>query len=97
MKNGGSFLDWEVDEVRFVLAVIPVFILLLPYQTIYNQVSSEWKSSGAAELVENFRFDYGYENEYDYEIFISLIFSFKPIFVVFLDQLPFVRYVVSKT
>ena len=46
MKYGGSFLDWEVDEVRFLFAVIPVFVVLLPYQTIYSQMNATFLQQG---------------------------------------------------
>lgn len=46
MKYGGSFLDWEVDETRFLFAIIPVFIVLLPYQTIYNQMNATFLQQG---------------------------------------------------
>ena len=42
------------------------------------------------DTIGNLRFDYGYENEYDYEIFISKILSYKTVFIFVLDQLPFV-------
>ena len=53
MKYGGSFLDWEVDEAKYVFAVIPVFIVLLPYMTIYNQVGV----SNAVSFQLNFLID----------------------------------------
>ena len=44
LKYGGSYLDWEVEEVRLLLRVIPVFLVLIPYWSIYSQVSPRLSS-----------------------------------------------------
>ncbi|XP_028396828.1 solute carrier family 15 member 4-like [Dendronephthya gigantea] len=57
IKFGGSFLDWEVDQVKFLFAIIPVFIVLLPYQTIDNQTNATFLQQGVRMkiTIDNFK------------------------------------------
>ena len=38
-SNGGSFPDQEVDETKSLARIIPIFIMLIFFWTVYIQVS----------------------------------------------------------
>lgn len=38
MKYGGSYLDTDVEEVKTVCKIMVIFVILIPYWTIYFQV-----------------------------------------------------------
>lgn len=40
MKYGGSYLDTDVEEVKTVSKIMAIFVILIPYWTIYFQVCS---------------------------------------------------------
>ena len=40
MKYGGSYLDTDVEEVKTVSKILAIFVILIPYWTIYFQVIS---------------------------------------------------------
>ncbi|XP_046841582.1 solute carrier family 15 member 4-like isoform X2 [Xenia sp. Carnegie-2017] len=46
IKYGGSYLDWEVDEVQFLVMVIPVLVVLLPFAIIYSQMNATFLNQG---------------------------------------------------
>ena len=40
MKYGGSYLDTDVEEVKIVSKILAIFVIIIPYWTIYFQVCS---------------------------------------------------------
>ena len=40
MKYGGSYLDTDVEEVKTVSKIMTIFLIIIPYWTIYFQVRS---------------------------------------------------------
>ena len=40
MKYGGSYLDSDVEEVKTIGKILIIFAVLVPYWTIYSQVTN---------------------------------------------------------
>ncbi|XP_038060134.1 solute carrier family 15 member 4-like [Patiria miniata] len=75
---GGHFPDFKVDEVRSLGRIIPVFIVIVFYWTVYNQMSTTYLLQG-----ERMRLVYG-----DFTIPVAALSLFNA--AIILVMIPFV-------
>ena len=51
ISNGGSFPDDEVEETKSLGRIIPIFIMLIFFWTVYTQVSTKVKAISRSLLI----------------------------------------------